>query len=92
MKRLLPLLFIVALLVALLVSCNAKGKAVDYATGDKEDNFSVVYLFTVDNVKVYRFDDGGYLHYIAINSKIATTRTVSNGKSSTRIDDVIPNN
>lgn len=43
-----------------LLGCEKQEKFID-STNNKE--FQVSYLFTYDSCKMYRFHDGGHLHY-----------------------------
>ena len=83
MKR----LILLAVCILALTACVGKGASVQYSGTDK---YAPEYLFTVEGVKVFRFSDGGSLHYLSIPSGGATTtRTVYTGKSYYHVDDVI---
>lgn len=78
------------LLLSLLfcISCVKYGESVEYSG---KDNYNVEYIFTVQNVKIYRFEDGGRHHYLAIgNGKVLNTlQSQSNGKSTSYWDDAV---
>ena len=49
----------------------------------KDDVFEVEYLFEKDNVKVYRFEDGGCYHYFTTKGETISTQQNSSGKTTT---------
>lgn len=67
MKALLLVLVTIALL-----GCAKDGEAVDAQTAVGGADFSVVYLFEVDGVRVYRFSDGGRYHYFTTDGTSIT--------------------
>jgi hypothetical protein len=72
-----------------LQSCAAKGDPVPGVKASNGDDFSVVFLFEYDSVKIYRFNDAGEWRYFAtgdgsfIPQNQARTTTTSNGKTTT---------
>ena len=69
--------FLVVLIAILVVSCKRKGSPV--TATESVDNFSVVKLFVVDGITVYRFNDSGNYVYFTngkgeVQSKIKHSR------------------
>lgn len=68
--------------VALLSGCVGQGERVQ--TTKSCDNYTVVFLFEVDSVRVYRFRDAGhYVYFTNTNGVCRYTdeQVISNGKT-----------
>lgn len=64
----------------LVFGCAESGQSRRPAAGNK--NFSPVFLFEVDGVRVYRFRDAGrYVYFTNTTGRISYTKTVNTGKS-----------
>jgi hypothetical protein len=85
MKKLL-----ITVLLSLIIGCAGKGEDVKYSAND---DFKVQYLFTCENIKVYRFFDGGHYHYFSIGKGklLNDIVTVNTGKSSYTYDSTVIN-
>lgn len=72
---------IIFVLIAMLVFCSCRKEAQStYATSNVE--IRVDYLFEVDEIKVYRFFDGGHAVYFTSRKGETTSEyTTSNGKA-----------
>jgi hypothetical protein len=80
-------LLIAIIVMVLLGACTKKGQDVKFSG---VDNYEVQFLFEVEGVRVFRFRDNNYNHYLAIGGSIITKRTINSGKSSvTTYPDVI---
>lgn len=67
----------------LLFGCAKSGQGRRPVAGNK--NFSPVFLFEVDGVRVYRFyDAGNYIYFTNTTGRVSYTETVSAGKAGTR--------
>jgi hypothetical protein len=80
MKRILIILSVLLFIVC----CAGKGEPVNY---EAKDDYHLQLIFTVDNVKIYRFSDAGYYHYLAIGTgkilNIKQSKIINTGKSQT---------
>ena len=63
--------------VFLLVGCLGEPQSTEHAGKDKK--FEIELLFEKDGIKMYRFYDGGYLHYFTTGGTTITQQ--SSGKS-----------
>ena len=84
------ILMAVLVVIILLVSgCGYNaGVSINANQAQSRDYFGLVYLFTVDGVKIYRFWDCGHFHYIAIgNGRVLNTVQSSGGKTQTTWED-----
>jgi hypothetical protein len=59
------LLVIMALTAVMFSGCAKRGESV---LAKSNDDFRVTLIFEVDGVKVYRFHDVGYYHYLAVRN------------------------
>jgi hypothetical protein len=74
MKQLLGMFLGVLILGSLMLSgCLNEPQSVDH-TG-KNDKFEIEYLFEKDGIKMYRFYDGGRLHYFTTGGQTMTEQT-----------------
>lgn len=49
-----------------LLYCKAQNETSSEQTN--KENYSLNYMFSIDGTKVYKFDDNGSVHYLAISS------------------------
>ncbi len=85
---------IIALILVLnIYGCGADGIPVNNANVPSQENFDITFLFEIEGVKIYRFDDAGHYRYFSIGNGKYLNQTIknSNGKISYAYDDgVIP--
>lgn len=75
---------VIFILFALIVICGCSKKGSSVEILDSKDDFKVEFLFEVDNVRVYRFVDGGRsIYFTNANGRVEYTHVVHNGKTTT---------
>lgn len=63
----------------LMFGCAGSGQSRRPAAGNK--NFTPVFLFEIDGVRVYRFRDAGrYVYFTNTTGRVSYTETVSTGR------------
>lgn len=81
-------IFVIASMCLFLISCAKEGIPAQVSQPGRE-SFNVTFLFERDGVKVYRFEDGGYLRYFTTGngSFQPQNQSWSSGKSSGSFSD-----
>jgi hypothetical protein len=75
---------VIVILVAALLGCTKPGQPIEDASAEA-GTFGVQFIFEVDGVRVYRFEDGGHNRYFATGggTYLPQLQQVSDGKGTT---------